>query len=44
MGHGSAIAASAPQLEPPEPLESGDDVVEFEGDAKVAPEVEEVPD
>ena len=41
MGHGNAQAISAPQLEPPVDirLESGDKVVEFEGDADVAPEV-----
>ncbi len=39
MGYGRAQATSAPQPEPPVDirLESGD-VVELEGDAKVAPE------
>jgi len=41
IGHGNAQAICAPQLEPPVEicLESGDNVVEFEGDADVAPEV-----
>jgi hypothetical protein len=41
MGHGYAQATSAPQLEPPVDirLESGVNVVEFEGDADVTPEV-----
>ncbi len=41
IGHGNAQATSAQKLEPPVsiPLESGDNIVEFEGDADVAPEV-----
>ena len=41
MGHGNAQATCAPQLEPPVDirLESGDNVVEFEGETDVAPEV-----
>jgi hypothetical protein len=41
IGHGNAQATGAPQLKPPVDirLESGDNCVEFEGDADVAPEV-----
>jgi hypothetical protein len=39
MGHGSALATSAPQPEPPVSihLEPGDIVVELESDVEVAP-------
>jgi hypothetical protein len=46
MGHGNAQATSVPKLELPSNirLESGDIVLESEGDANVAPEVDGVPD
>jgi hypothetical protein len=45
-GRGNTQATSAPHLEPPVDinLESGDTIVELEGDADVAPKVEGVPD